>query len=59
MDPSNPSLEAEGLDAGHQNGVHEELSNSAKDDSVASILDPVVAEITETVSPNGNVENFN
>lgn len=57
MDPSNPSP-ADGLEALHQNGVHEELSNSAKD-GVVSNVDPIVTEIIEIVAPNGNFENFN
>lgn len=56
MDPSNASL-ADGLEGVHQNGVHEELSNSAKDGVVLNV-DPVVAEIVENVDPNGNYENF-
>lgn len=56
MDPSNFSP-ADGLEAFHQNGVHAEPSNSAKDGFVSNDVDPSLAEITETVTSNGNFEN--
>eukprot|EP00256_Glycine_max_P069376 XP_025983971.1 protein WVD2-like 5 isoform X2 [Glycine max] len=56
MDPSN-LLPADGLEEVHQNGVHDELSNSGKDD-IASNVDPGVTKIIETAATNGNFENF-
>ncbi|KAG5034221.1 hypothetical protein JHK87_009131 [Glycine soja] len=56
MDPSN-LLPADGLEEVHQNGVHDELSNSGKDD-IASNVDPGVIKIIETAATNGNFENF-
>ncbi|XP_061341029.1 protein WVD2-like 5 [Gastrolobium bilobum] len=57
MDPSNlPPVV--GLEAVHQNGVHEEPSDSGKDGVVSNDVDPSVTGITET-APNGNFENFN
>ncbi|KAF7817252.1 protein WVD2-like 5 [Senna tora] len=56
MDPSNISP-ADGLEAVHQNGVPDEPSNSGKDSIVSNDVDPSIAEITETVTSNGNIEN--
>lgn len=56
MDPSNLSP-ADGLEAVHQNGIHDEPSKSGKESDVSNYVDPSVAEITETVASNGNVEN--
>ncbi|CAL0327203.1 unnamed protein product [Lupinus luteus] len=57
MDPSNLSL-ADGLEAIHQNGVLEESSNSGNG-VVSNNVDSIVTEIAETVTLNGNLENFN
>lgn len=57
MDPINP-LPADGLDDVHQNGVHDEPSNSGED-GVSNDLDPHVTVNTETVVPDGNSENIN
>jgi hypothetical protein len=57
MDPVNP-LPADGLDGVHQNGVHDEPSNSGED-GVSNDLDPHVTVNTETVVPDGNSENIN
>ncbi|KAJ1404868.1 TPX2, C-terminal [Sesbania bispinosa] len=54
-DPINLSP-ADGLGVVNQNGVHDEPSNSGEDGVVSNNLDPSV---TETVTPNGNFENFN
>ncbi|KAI4337319.1 hypothetical protein L6164_015750 [Bauhinia variegata] len=51
MDPSNVSP-ADGLKAVLQNGDHEEPA-----DEFANDVDGRVAEITETVAPNGNLQN--
>ncbi|KAE9609239.1 hypothetical protein Lalb_Chr08g0244091 [Lupinus albus] len=56
MDPS-ILLPADGLEAIHQNGVHDESSNSGND-VVSNSVDPIVNEIAETVALNGNLENF-
>ena len=55
MDPSNISLADEQVV--DQNGVHEELSSTGKDSVVPNDVAPSVDEITETVAPNGNVNN--
>lgn len=57
MDPVN-SLPADGLDDVHQNGVHDEPSNSGED-AVSNDLDPHVTVNTETFVPDGNSENIN
>ncbi|XP_028799128.1 protein WVD2-like 5 isoform X2 [Neltuma alba] len=46
-----------GLEAVHQNGLHEELAESGKHGVVSKDADPSVAEITETVAQNGNLGN--
>ncbi|KAK7311877.1 hypothetical protein RJT34_10320 [Clitoria ternatea] len=56
MDPSY-LFPADGLEAVHQNGIHEELSNSGKV-GVVSNVDPSFTETTETASPNGNFDNL-
>ncbi|XP_004498741.1 protein WVD2-like 6 [Cicer arietinum] len=58
MDLVNPIL-ADGLDEVHQNGVHDEPSNSGEDGGVSNDLDSRVTETIETVAPNGYLENFN
>lgn len=58
MDQINPSP-ADGFEVTHQNGVHEESSNSGEDGVVSNDLEPSVIETAETVAPNGNFENFN
>lgn len=51
---------ADGLEVVHQNGVHDEPSNSGEDGVVSNDVDSSATETSETVSPNGNVEeNFN
>ncbi|KAE9603707.1 hypothetical protein Lal_00002250 [Lupinus albus] len=56
MDLSNLSP-ADGLEAIHQNGVHEESSNSGNG-VVSNNVDPNVTEIVETVALNGILEIF-
>ncbi|RDY14609.1 Protein WVD2-like 5 [Mucuna pruriens] len=51
-------LPADGVEAVHQNGAHDEPSNSGEDGGVSYDLDPSVTEIAETVAPNGNFDNF-
>lgn len=58
MDPSNLSP-GDGLEAVHQNGVHEEPYNFGNDGVVSNDVDPSVTEIAETIAPNGNLETFN
>lgn len=51
---------ADGLEVVHQNGVHDEPSNYGEDCVVSNDVDSSATETSETVSPNGNVEeNFN
>ncbi|KAF7830293.1 protein WVD2-like 5 [Senna tora] len=56
MDPSNHSL-ADGLEAIHQNGIHEEAFNSGKGGVVSNDINPNVAEITDALALNGDFEN--
>ena len=56
MDPSNPSP-ADGLEVVYQNGVYEEPSYAGMDSVFPNDVDPSVAKISETASPNGNGEN--
>lgn len=56
MDPSNHSP-ADELVVVHRNGVHKEPYNSGKGGVVSNEIDHNVAEITDTVALNGNVEN--
>ncbi|XP_061376409.1 protein WVD2-like 5 [Gastrolobium bilobum] len=58
MDPINVSP-AEWLEVVHQNGVHDEPSNSGEVRVVSNDLDPGVTETTESVAPSGNSDNFN
>ncbi|TKY58142.1 WAVE-DAMPENED 2 [Spatholobus suberectus] len=57
MDPIN-LLPADGVEVVHQNGVHDEPSNSGEDGGISYDLDPSVTETAETVAPNGNFDNF-
>ncbi|KAG4934038.1 hypothetical protein JHK87_048040 [Glycine soja] len=57
MDPIN-LLPADGVEVVHQNGVHDEPSNSGDDDGVSYDLDPSVTETAATVALNGNFDNF-
>ncbi|KAG4382619.1 hypothetical protein AAZX31_14G113000 [Glycine max] len=57
MDPIN-ILPADGVEVVHQNGVHDEPSNSGEDGGVSYDLDPSVPETAATVAPNGNFDNF-
>ncbi|XP_027939865.1 protein WVD2-like 5 isoform X2 [Vigna unguiculata] len=57
MDPIN-LLPADGVEVVHQNGVHDEPSNSGEDGGAPYDLDPSVTETAETVASNGNFDNF-
>lgn len=57
MDPIN-LLPADGVEVVHQNGVHDEPSNSGEDGGVSYDLDPSVTETAATVALNGNFDNF-
>ncbi|XP_017408104.1 protein WVD2-like 5 isoform X2 [Vigna angularis] len=57
MDPSN-LLPADGVEVVHQNGVHDEPSNSGEDGGAPYDLDPSVTETAETVASNGNFDDF-
>jgi len=56
MDPIN-LLPADGVEVVHQNGVHDEPSNSGEDGGASYDLDPSVTETAETVASNGNFDN--
>ncbi|XP_022638172.1 protein WVD2-like 5 isoform X2 [Vigna radiata var. radiata] len=57
MDPIN-LLPADGVGVVHQNGVHDEPSNSGEDGGAPYDLDPSLTETAETVASNGNFDNF-
>ncbi|KAJ7958775.1 Protein WVD2-like 5 [Quillaja saponaria] len=55
MDTNNPLL-SDGLEVVHQNGVHEQLSNTEKNGVVLGNVNTNVAEATDNAAPNGIVE---
>ncbi|CAJ1972077.1 unnamed protein product [Sphenostylis stenocarpa] len=57
MDPIN-LLPTDGVEVVHQNGVHDEPSNSGEDGGASYDLDPNVTETAETGASNGNFDNF-
>ncbi|XP_020230306.1 protein WVD2-like 5 isoform X2 [Cajanus cajan] len=58
MDPINLLPADDGVEVVHQNGVHDEPSNSGGDGCVSYDLDSSVAETEETVALNGIFDNF-